>query len=73
MYLLAGESLVVARLLIVCWLDHLGNQVGLVKDSRLSYGSLLFSRIYRITVYGWPVWSLQSYAAISETLKYQYY
>ncbi len=45
--LLAGASLAVARLLCVCWLDNPGNQTRLVKDARLSYGSLPWSCISR--------------------------
>ena len=48
-----GASLTVAKLPNICWLDRPG-------DTRLSYSSLPFSRIYHITVYGWPVWSLHN-------------
>ncbi len=53
--------LAVAKLPNICWLDRPGDQTRPVKDACLSYGSLPFSHIYRITVYGWPVWSLRKH------------
>ena len=61
-----GASLAVGKLSNICWLDRPGYQTGSIKDIRLSYGSLLFRRIYRI---GWPEWcrwSLQTQYTLVE-------
>ncbi len=61
-----GASLAVGKLpnILLTWSPWLPNRVVSIKDTRLSCGYLPFSRIYCITVYGWPVWSLQNHALL---------